>query len=60
MPNVQNIQLLTWSVGDVVYLDVLGQPMMVINSYDAAVTLLEAKSANTSDRPRLVMAELYV
>ena len=34
--------------------------MIVINSYDAAVGLLEAKSANTSDRPRLVMAELYV
>ena len=34
--------------------------MIVINSYDAAVGLLEAKSANTSDRPRLVMAERYV
>ena len=34
--------------------------MIIINSYDAAVGLLEAKSANTSDRPRLVMAELYV
>ena len=34
--------------------------MIVINSYDAAVGLLETKSANTSDRPRLVMAELYV
>ena len=44
--------------GDVVYFDVFGQPMVVINTYDAAVALLEARSANTSDRPRIVMADL--
>lgn len=44
--------------GDIVYFDVLGQPTIVINTYDAAISLLEAKSANTSDRPRIVMADL--
>ena len=42
------------------YLNVLGKPMIVINSYDAAVELLENKSANNSDRPPMVMASLYV
>ena len=41
------------------YLNVLGKPMIVINSYDAAVELLENKSANNSDRPPMVMAQLY-
>nr|VWP00930.1 Protein kinase domain-containing protein [Ganoderma boninense] len=44
--------------GDIVYFDVFGQPVVVINTYDAAVSLLETKSANTSDRPRIVMADL--
>ena len=48
------------SPGDIVYLKLLGKHMIVINSYDAAVALLEAKSANTSDRPPMVMASLYV
>ena len=42
------------------YFDLLGQPMIVLNSYDAAVDLLETRSLNTSDRPRVVMAELCV
>ena len=44
--------------GDIVYFDVFGQPTVVINTYDAAVSLLDTKSANTSDRPRIVMADL--
>ncbi|KAH9886459.1 O-methylsterigmatocystin oxidoreductase [Cubamyces lactineus] len=44
--------------GDVMYFDLLGQPMVVINSYDAAIDLLENHSLNTSNRPRIVMAEL--
>ena len=44
--------------GGVMYLDVFGQHTVVIESYDAAIALLETRSANTSDRPRLVMAEL--
>ncbi|KAI0367632.1 O-methylsterigmatocystin oxidoreductase [Pilatotrama ljubarskyi] len=44
--------------GDMTYLNMFGQPMLILNSYDAAIALLEGRSANTSDRPRIVMAEL--
>ena len=44
--------------GEVVYLDVFGQPTIIIDSYDAAIAILESRSANTSDRPRFIMAEL--
>ena len=46
------------SKGEVTYLNVFGQPTLVVDSYDAAFFLLENRSSNTSDRPRLVMAEL--
>ena len=45
-------------VGDIVYLDVFEQPTIIIDSYDAAIAILESRSANTSDRPRFIMAEL--
>ena len=45
-------------VGEIVYLDVFGQPTIIIDSYDAAIAILESRSANTSDRPRFIMAEL--
>lgn len=48
------------SAGDVVYLDVLGQPMVVLGSYKVARELLDKRSANYSDRPRSIMAQLYV
>ena len=51
----RHAELLT---GEVVYLEVFGQPTILIDSYDAAVAILETRSANTSDRPRFVMAEL--
>ncbi|KAI0367633.1 O-methylsterigmatocystin oxidoreductase [Pilatotrama ljubarskyi] len=44
--------------GDIMYLDMLGQPMIMLNSYEAAVAILEGRSANTSDRPRSAMAEM--
>ncbi|KAH9941591.1 O-methylsterigmatocystin oxidoreductase [Epithele typhae] len=44
--------------GDLVYLDVVGQPVIVMDRYEDAFALLESRSANTSERPRLVMAEL--
>ena len=40
------------------HLSVFGQSTVVIDSYDAAIELLEQRSSQTSDRPRLVMAEL--
>jgi hypothetical protein len=43
-------------VGEVMYLDAAGQPMVVFNSLKPAFELLERRSANYSDRPRYVMA----
>ncbi|KAI0638607.1 CyP450 monooxygenase [Trametes polyzona] len=44
--------------GDVVYMDVLGQPMIILGSYKATHELLEVMSAISSDRPVSPMAEL--
>ncbi|KAL7280912.1 hypothetical protein ACG7TL_005856 [Trametes sanguinea] len=44
--------------GNVAYVTLLGRPIVVLGSYDAAVELLEKRSANYSDRPRSIMAEL--
>lgn len=40
--------------GDIMYMDVLGTPTIVLNSLDAASELLEKRSGNYADRPRLV------
>ncbi|KAI9063767.1 O-methylsterigmatocystin oxidoreductase [Trametes sanguinea] len=53
-----SLQKLGHKYGEVVYLNICGQPTVVLNSYDSAVALLESRSSNTSDRPRFVMAEL--
>ena len=43
------------------YFDVLGTPLLSINSYEAASDLLDKKGAIYSDRPRMPMIkELYV
>ncbi|KAF9459534.1 cytochrome P450 [Collybia nuda] len=44
--------------GDVMYLHVLGRPLVVLNSVQAAVDLLDKRSANYSDRPRFLPFEL--
>ena len=44
--------------GDVVYLKLFGQPVLVLDSYAAANELLDKRSANYSDRPQSVMAHL--
>ncbi|KAJ7672849.1 putative monooxygenase [Mycena rosella] len=44
--------------GDLVYLDALGQPLIILNSAKAAKDLLEQRSAIYSDRPHLEMAYL--
>ncbi|KAI0767230.1 CyP450 monooxygenase [Fomes fomentarius] len=44
--------------GEVVYLDVLGQPMIILGTHEAAVDLLEKRSANYSDRITLIMGDL--
>lgn len=47
-------------IGDIVYLNALGQPMVVLNSYEAAIAVLEGHSATTSSRPQSIMADLYI
>ncbi|KAJ8075174.1 hypothetical protein PM082_019502 [Marasmius tenuissimus] len=46
-----------WSAvyGDIVHLRIFHQPMIVLNSYEAAQELLEKRSASYSDRPRFVL-----
>ncbi|KAG6848244.1 hypothetical protein H0H93_001985 [Arthromyces matolae] len=44
--------------GDVVYVEMLGQPIIVLNSVEAAVDLLEKRSVNYSDRPPFKVFEL--
>ena len=39
------------------YLDVAGQPIVVLNSLKPAFELLERRSSNYSDRPRFIMAQ---
>ncbi|KAH7913699.1 cytochrome P450 [Hygrophoropsis aurantiaca] len=46
----------TEEYGDVVYLEILGQPIIVLDSLEAATDLLEARGAIYSGRPRLPMA----
>ena len=47
--------------GHVMYLRVLGQPMIVLSSQEAVRDLLDKRSSIYSDRPRFVLfSELYV
>ena len=43
--------------GEIMYLDVAGQPAIVLNSLKSAFDLLEHRANNYSDRPRLIMAQ---
>ncbi|KAF9462161.1 cytochrome P450 [Collybia nuda] len=47
-----------WSstLGDVLYMEVLNNPLVILNSSKAATELLEKRSVNYADRPSLVMA----
>ncbi|KAI0028090.1 cytochrome P450 [Vararia minispora EC-137] len=42
--------------GDIIYLSVLGQPMVIVNSAQIAQDLLDKRSSIYSDRPRMPMA----
>ena len=48
----------TTITGEVIYLRVFGQPMIILGSYQAARDLLDKHSANFSSRPSSVMAQL--
>ena len=41
--------------GDIMALNLLGQPMVIVNSVDHAINLLDKRSTIYSDRPTLVM-----
>ena len=43
--------------GEVMYLDVAGQPVVVLNSLKSSFELLERRSINYSDRPRYIMVQ---
>lgn len=45
---------------DILYLNVLGRPIIVINSARVAHDLLDKRGANYSSRPRFVLFEVYV
>ncbi|KAF5341606.1 hypothetical protein D9758_014087 [Tetrapyrgos nigripes] len=40
---------------DIIHLDLLGTPLIVVNSLKAATELLDKRSSNYSDRPRMTM-----
>ena len=46
--------------GDILHLTVFGQHIVVLNSIESAVTLLEKRSDRYSDRPVFPMLELLV
>lgn len=51
-------QLLSKELGsDILSFNVLGQPVIVLNSVEAAVDLLDKRGANYCDRPRFVLFE---
>jgi len=45
-------------LGEVVYVDVAGQDIVSINTYEAAINLLEKRSSLHSDRPHTPMIQL--
>ncbi|KAF9459489.1 cytochrome P450 [Collybia nuda] len=56
-PKDQEIFFYQWGkkYGNVMYLRLLGRPVVVLNSAKAAIDLLDKRSANYSDRPPFVM-----
>ena len=45
-------------LGDVIYLNVLGKSIVMLNSYQAANDLMEKRSSIYSDRPWFPMLEM--
>ena len=54
---LENALVIVYStLGDVIYLNVLGQPVLVLESGRATLDLFDKRSNIYSDRPHLVMA----
>ncbi|KAJ5902168.1 cytochrome P450 [Penicillium taxi] len=54
-------QFVTWGKelnSDILYFNILGRPMVVLNSVEAAHDLMDKKGANYADRPRFVLFEV--
>ena len=45
-------------LGDVVFVKIIGRPMVILNSFEAATSLLGERSAIYSDRPRFPIVDL--
>lgn len=45
---------------DIIYLNILGQPIIILNSVKSAVDLIDKRGAIYSDRPSFVLLEAYV
>lgn len=58
LASFMSLVLLRRKLGDIVYLDALGQPMIILGSHEAALELLDKRSANYSDRQDSPMREL--
>jgi hypothetical protein len=43
-------------LGDLIYLNAAGQPMVILNSHKIATDLLDRRAAKYSDRPPLIVA----
>ncbi|KAG5641232.1 hypothetical protein DXG03_005689, partial [Asterophora parasitica] len=56
----QENQFYEWGkvYGDVMYLHVLGRPIIVLNSVEAGIDLLDRRSANYSDRPQFIIYKM--
>ncbi|PIL29320.1 cytochrome P450 [Ganoderma sinense ZZ0214-1] len=54
----QRFKEMTDKHGEVVYLNALGQPMIILGSHEAALELLDKRTANYSDRQPSAMREL--
>ncbi|KZS89226.1 cytochrome P450 [Sistotremastrum niveocremeum HHB9708] len=54
----QSVKFMEWNAefGDLVYVDLMGAPALIINSHEDAKELLDTRSSIYSDRPRLEMA----
>ncbi|KIM45541.1 hypothetical protein M413DRAFT_442214 [Hebeloma cylindrosporum] len=46
--------------GDATYLEILGSPLVILNTYDACVEILEKRSDIYSDRPVGIMANILM
>ncbi|KAI0062571.1 cytochrome P450 [Artomyces pyxidatus] len=44
--------------GDIVYLNILGRPLIILNTFETATDLMEKRSSKYSDRPRFPLVDL--